>query len=195
MSSYISSKIQLICTILTVLLPFLYLPWGTRNGTCRFSVYLFFPWNPLNLLGHIIRCWKDIFKENTTQKRFRIDGAIPEISFMNLSLRGGMKSEPLTKPSGSLCGDEQLLWMSLKILELGERRFLLESNSEVKRKPGQYKAGSCFPHISSSVLWILVKLGTYGKLFSRGIQRHRLREICRRTCRRHWVLPEINSVV
>src|SRR5258708_31674720 len=40
-SSYISSKIRLIRTILTVLLPFLYLLWGTRNGTCRFSVYLF----------------------------------------------------------------------------------------------------------------------------------------------------------
>src|SRR5258708_36225070 len=42
-SSYISSEIQLIRTILTVLFPFLYLPWGTRNGTCHFSVYLFFP--------------------------------------------------------------------------------------------------------------------------------------------------------
>src|SRR5258708_5153566 len=106
-----------------------------------------------------------------------------------------MKSEPLTKPSGSLCSDEQLLWMSLKILEQGERRFLLESNTEVQKKPGQYKAGSCFPHISSSVLWILVKFGTYEKLFSRGIQRHRLREIWRRTRRGRRVLPEINSAV
>src|SRR5258705_2900935 len=88
-----------------------------------------------------------------------------------------MKSGPLTKPSGSSCDDEQLLWMSLKILEQGEGRFLLESNTEVQRKQGHHKAGSCFPHISSSVLWILVKLGTHGKLFSRGIQRHRLREI------------------
>src|SRR5258708_6686478 len=103
------------------------------------------------------------------EKRFRIDGAILEISFTNLSLRGGMKSEPLTKPSGSLCGDERLLWMSLKILEQGEQRYLLESNTEVQRKPGHHKAGSCFHHISSSILWILVKLGTYGKLFSRGI--------------------------
>jgi|SRR5258708_4346289 len=70
------------------------------------------------------RCWN-------RGKRFRIDGAIPEISFMNLSLRGGMKSGPLTKPTGSLCDDEQLLWMSLKILEQGERIFLLESNTEV----------------------------------------------------------------
>jgi len=80
-----------------------------------------------------------------------------------------MKSGPLTEPSGSLCGDEQLLWMSLKILEQGERRFLLESNTEVQRKPGHHKAGSCFPHISSSILWILVKFGTYEKLFLRGI--------------------------
>ena len=42
-----------------------------------------------------------------------------------------MKSEPLTKPSGSLCDDKQLLWMSLEILEQGEQRFLLESNTEV----------------------------------------------------------------
>src|SRR6266481_5459976 len=45
--------------------PFLYLLWGTRNGTCCFSVYLLFPWNPLNVLGHIICHWKDNFKENT----------------------------------------------------------------------------------------------------------------------------------
>jgi len=45
----------------------------------------------------------------------------------------------------------------------------LKSNSEVQKKPGHHKAGSCFPHISSSVLWILVKFGTYEKLFSRGI--------------------------
>src|SRR5260221_1836833 len=106
-----------------------------------------------------------------------------------------MKSRPLTRPPGSLCDDKRLLLMSLKILEQGERRFLLESNTEVQRKQGHHKAGSCFPHISSSVLWILVKLGTYGKLFSRGIQRHRLREIWRRTRRRRRVLPEINSAV
>src|SRR5258708_15064779 len=80
-------------------------------------------------------------------------------------------------------------------LEQGEQRFLLESNTEVQRKLGHHKAGSCFPHISSSVLWILVKLGTYGKLFSRGIQRHQLREIWRRTRRGRRVLPEINSAV
>src|SRR5258706_14620884 len=55
-----------------------------------------------------------------------------------------MKSGPLTKPPGSLCDDEQLLWMSLKILGQGERRFLLGSNTEVQRKPGHHEAGSCF---------------------------------------------------
>src|SRR5258708_28764183 len=39
-----------------------------------------------------------------------------ETSFMNLNLRRGMKSGPLIKPSGSLCGDEQLLWRSQKLL-------------------------------------------------------------------------------
>src|SRR5258708_16321496 len=70
-----------------------------------------------------------------------------------------MKSGPLTKPSGSLCNNEQLFWKSLKILEQGEQRFLLESNTEVQKKPGHQEAGSCFPHISSSILWISVKLG------------------------------------
>ena len=106
-----------------------------------------------------------------------------------------MKSGPLTKPPGSLCDNEQLLWMSLKILEQGEqRRFLLESNTEVQGKLGHHKAGSCFPHISSSVLWILVKLGTYGKLPSRGIQRHRLQKIWRRTRRGRWVLVWIRNI-
>src|SRR5258708_31514505 len=77
----------------------------------------------------------------------------------------------------------------------GERVFLLESITEAQRKPGHYKAGSWFPHNSSSVLWILVKLGTYAKLFSRGIQRHGLREIWRRTRRGRRALPEINSAV
>src|SRR5260221_733706 len=173
MSSYISSKIRLIRTILTVLLPFLYLLWGTRNGTCRFSVYLFFLgipstyWVILYVVGKIIS--RRTQRRWNREKRFRIDREIPEISFTNLNLRGGMKSEPLTKPLGSLCDDEQLLWTSQKILEQGERRFLLESDTEVQRKLGHHKAGSCFRHISSSDLWILVQFGTYGKLFSRGI--------------------------
>src|SRR5260221_806134 len=104
-----------------------------------------------------------------------------------------MKSGTLTKPSESLYDDDQLFWMSLGILGRGERVFLLKSITEAQRKLGHYKAGSCFHHNSSFVLWILVKFGTYEKLFSRGIQRHRLQEIWRRTRRGRRVLPEINS--
>ncbi len=49
-----------------------------------------------------------------------------------------MKSGPLTKPSGSLCDDEQMS-LKIKILEQGERRFLLESNTEVQRKLGHQR--------------------------------------------------------
>src|SRR5258708_27346922 len=117
-------------------------------------------WVILYVVGKIFsrrtqRCWN-------RGKRFRIDGEIPEISFMNLSLRGGMKSGPLTKPPGSLCDDEQLLWTSLKILERGETEISIGIYIEAQRKLGHHKAGSCFPHISSSILCISVKLGIYG---------------------------------
>jgi len=80
-----------------------------------------------------------------------------------------MKSGPLTRPPGSLGDDSWLPWMSLRTLEQGEQRILLELNTEVQRKLGHHKAGSCLPHISSSILWIPVKLDIHGKLFSRGI--------------------------
>ncbi len=75
-----------------------YLFWGMRNGTRHFSVYLLFPRNPLNVLGHIIHRWKDISRRSqrhwNREKRFRIDGEIPEISFTNLSLRGKWSLDP-----------------------------------------------------------------------------------------------------
>jgi len=37
----------------------------------------------------------------------------------------------------------------------------------MQRKLGHHKAGSCFPHISSSILWILVTLDIYRKVFPR----------------------------
>ncbi len=52
----------------------------------------FFPWNSLNILGHIIRRWKDILRRTqrcwNREKQFRIDGEIAEINFTNLNLRG-----------------------------------------------------------------------------------------------------------
>src|SRR5258708_22414886 len=118
---------------------------GDKKRNLPFFCLPILPQNPLNVLGHIIRRWN-------REKRFRIDREILEISFTNLNLRGGMKSEPLTKHCRSFCDDKQLFWISLKILEQGERRFLLESNTGIQKKPGHHKAGSCFPHISSSVL-------------------------------------------
>src|SRR5258705_11434678 len=47
-SPYPSQKVQLILTILMVVSLFPYLFWGTRNGSCRFSVYMLFlriPWS------------------------------------------------------------------------------------------------------------------------------------------------------
>src|SRR5258706_2362680 len=66
-SPYPFHKIQLILTILTVVSLFPYLFWGTRNGSCHFSVYMFFSRNPLVVSGRIIYRWKDIFKGNTAQ--------------------------------------------------------------------------------------------------------------------------------
>src|SRR5258707_9253434 len=39
---------------------------GDEKRNLPFFYYLLFPRNPLNVLGHIIRRWKDIFKEVTT---------------------------------------------------------------------------------------------------------------------------------
>src|SRR6266436_4103537 len=37
-----------------------------KQNLLFFCLPIFFPRNSLNVLGHIIRRWKDIFKENTT---------------------------------------------------------------------------------------------------------------------------------
>src|SRR5258708_17589888 len=45
--SYLSQKIHLILAVTTVVLPSLYVPWGTRSGTCRVFVYILLreiPW-------------------------------------------------------------------------------------------------------------------------------------------------------
>src|SRR5260221_5658137 len=45
--SYLSQKIHLILAVTTVVLPPLYVLWGTRSGTCRVFVYILLrgiPW-------------------------------------------------------------------------------------------------------------------------------------------------------
>ncbi len=39
---------------------------GDEKQNLPFFCLPILPWNPLNILGHIIHHWKDIFKENTT---------------------------------------------------------------------------------------------------------------------------------
>src|SRR5258707_15277672 len=50
-------------------------------------------------------------------------------------------------------------------------------------------AASCFSYISPSTLWISDKFGTYGKVYSRRIQRRRLQDVWRRTRRGRRILP------
>src|SRR5260221_2900417 len=59
----------------------------------------------------------------------------------------------------------------------------------MQRKPGHDKAASCFSYISPSTLWISDKFGTYGKVYSRRIQRRRLQDVWRRTRRGRRILP------
>ncbi len=80
-----------------------------------------------------------------------------------------MESGPLTKLPGSLSGNVQVLSTLLGTLDKGGWIILLGINTEVQRKPGHKKAGSCFPYFSSSTWWIWDKFGIDGKLFSRGI--------------------------
>jgi len=54
---------------------------------------------------------------------------------------------------------------------------------------GHDKAASCFSYISPSTLWISVKFGTYGKVFSRRIQRRLFQEDWRRTRWGRRILP------
>jgi hypothetical protein len=89
-----------------------------------------------------------------------------------MDLKGGMDSSFMSRPSGGPRGGVRLPGTWTKTLEKGERIISLEIGVEIQIKPGHDKAASCFAHISPSTLWISVKFGTYGKVFSRKIQRH-----------------------
>src|SRR5258708_21607653 len=90
--SYTSQKILLITTILTVLSLFPYLLWGMRNGTCRFSVYMFFlriPWTYPDV-GYIAgkTFLRGIQRSWNRGKRFSRDGVIRRTSLTNMAHRG-----------------------------------------------------------------------------------------------------------
>src|SRR5258708_559581 len=86
------SKIQLILTILTVVSLFPYLFWGTRNGSCRFSVYMLFlgiPWSYPDVLYIAGKTFsRGIQRSWNRGKRFSGDGVIQRTSLMNMAHRG-----------------------------------------------------------------------------------------------------------
>src|SRR6266436_828030 len=89
---YPPHKIQLILTILTVVSLFPYLFWGMRNGSCCFSVYMFFlgiPWtypDVLYIAGKIFL--RGIQRSWNRGKRFSGDGVIRRTSLTNMAHRG-----------------------------------------------------------------------------------------------------------
>jgi hypothetical protein len=64
--SFLSLKFPFILTIPTAPSVFLYLHWGTRNGSCRFSCLHALSQLPLDVYGRKICRWKGLFKGNPT---------------------------------------------------------------------------------------------------------------------------------
>src|SRR5258707_3422837 len=106
-----------------------------------------------------------------------------------MGLRGGMDSSILSRLPGGPRGDVRLPRTLMKTLKKGERIISLNIDVEIQIKPGHDKAASCSSYIFPSSLWISDKFGTYGKVFSRRIQRRRLREVWRRTRGGRRILP------
>src|SRR5258707_11646918 len=98
-----------------------------------------------------------------------------------MDLRGEITSSFLTRPPGRLRSVVWLLRTLTSALPKGERIIPFKIDVEIQIKPGHDKAASYFSYIFPSTLWISVKFGTYGKVFSRRIQRHWLQEVWRRT--------------
>src|SRR5258708_10701553 len=100
---YPSHKIQLILTILTVVSLFPYLFCGTRNGSCRFSVYMLFLGIPcsypdvLYIAGKIFS--REIHRIWNRVKRFSSDGVIQETIFQIMSNRWRLRPQALNIPS------------------------------------------------------------------------------------------------
>ena len=130
--------------------------------------------NPLGVPGCIIHHWKG-------EKWFSIHGEIMGTSWQVWTLRGGIAPSFLSRPPGSLSVDIRLPRTLPWTLTKGEWIIPFKIDIEIQRKPGHDKAASCFSYISPSTLWILIKFGTYGKVFLRKIQRRRLQNVWTRT--------------
>src|SRR5258707_5603570 len=78
--SYLSRKIHLILAVTTVVLPSLYVLWGTRSGTCRVFVYMLLheiPWEYRAVLYIVEKVFsKGSQRRRNREKRFSIHGEI-----------------------------------------------------------------------------------------------------------------------
>src|SRR5258705_4339739 len=78
--SYLSQKIHLILAVTTVVLPSLYMLWGTRSGTCRVFVYILLreiPWEYWAVLYIVEKVFsKGSQRRWNREKRFSIHGEI-----------------------------------------------------------------------------------------------------------------------
>src|SRR5260221_13800487 len=78
--SYLSRKIHLILAVTTVVLPSLYVLWGTRSGTCRVFVYMLLREIPWEYRAGLYIVAKDFSKgsrrRRNREKRFSIHGEI-----------------------------------------------------------------------------------------------------------------------
>ncbi len=78
--SYLSQKIHLILAVTTVVLPSLYVLWGTRSGTCRVFVYMLLreiPWEYRAVLYIVEKVFsKGSQRRRNREKRFSIHGEI-----------------------------------------------------------------------------------------------------------------------
>src|SRR6266436_6307438 len=193
-SPYPSQKIQLILTILTAVSLFPYLFWGTRNGSCRFSVYMLFlgiPWSYPDVLYIAGKTFlRGIQRSWNRGKRFSGDGVIRETSLTIMAHRGGIRSGALNRPSGGPGGDVRIPSTLPGTLEKGGPSFILEFSTGVQSNLGHDKAKSYFVYISPSMIWISAKRDIYGKLRLRRTQRRRLQEVWTRTRQGRRVLRE-----
>src|SRR5260221_5877255 len=169
-----------------VLSSFPYLLWGARNGTCRFSVYMFFlgiPWTYPNVLYIAGKTFsREIQRSWNRGKRFSGDGVIQETSLMIMAHRGGIESGVLNRHSGGSGGDVRVLSTLPGTLEKGGLSIILEFSTTVQ--PGTQVM------IRPSLISSISPLTQYGSQPNLISMESYVQGVWMRTCQGHWVLPE-----
>ena len=162
-----------------------YVLWGTKTGTCRVFVYLLLHGIPseYRVVSYIVG---KVFSRGlqlrwNRENRFSIHGEITETSCAVWTLRGEWTLASCLDLLTVREAAHGYLGRWRRLCKKGGRIIPLEIGVEIWIRPGHDKATSWFAYISPSTLWISVKFGTYGKVFLRKIQRHRLQQVWRRT--------------